>query len=147
MKSIARILHLPSVVQSKFYDATRILFVIDNTNLLFIFILFFSTIRLLSVSPHHRRAILDITQRMQAAYALLHPPQHKDSLYSFKSKRKYTYNTHPWICIILIVACSEIDLSLGKNGSSSGSDLFSRTSAASDRFCTGITTRKTQKVN
>ncbi len=27
MKSIARMVHLPSVVQSEFYDATRILFV------------------------------------------------------------------------------------------------------------------------
>ncbi len=41
--------------------------------------IFFSTIRLLSVSPHQRSAILDITHQTHAAYALLHPPQHKDA--------------------------------------------------------------------
>ncbi len=38
----------------------------------------FITIHLLSVSPRHCSAILDITHRTQAAYALLHPPQCKD---------------------------------------------------------------------
>ncbi len=41
--------------------------------------LFFSTIHLHSVSPRQRSAILDITHRTQAAYALLYPPQHKDA--------------------------------------------------------------------
>ncbi len=51
MKSIARVVHLPSVVQSEFYEATRILFVCKenkNNN-------FFSTIRLLiTVAPFLR---------------------------------------------------------------------------------------------
>ncbi len=45
MKSIVRIVHLPSVVQSEFYEATRILFVCkENKNN------FFSTIRRLCLS-------------------------------------------------------------------------------------------------
>ncbi len=86
MKSIAREVRLPSVVQSEFYEATRILFackVNKNTH-------FFSTIRRLSVSLRHRSAILDFTHRTQAAYALLHPPQCKNALFLLKSMRKYT---------------------------------------------------------
>ncbi len=46
MKSIASEIHLPSVVQSEFYEATRILFVCkENKNKDF-----FSTIRILSVT-------------------------------------------------------------------------------------------------
>ncbi len=41
------------------------------------FVYFFSTIRLLSVSPRQRSAILDITHRTQATYTLLHSPQRK----------------------------------------------------------------------
>ncbi len=44
--------------------------------------------------PRQRSAILDITQRTDAAYCL---PQRKDALFSFKLKRKYMYNTHPCI--------------------------------------------------
>ncbi len=47
-----------------------------------------TTIRRLSFSPRHCSAILDITHWMQVAYALLHLPQCKDKLFSFKSKRK-----------------------------------------------------------
>ncbi len=81
MKSIARVVHQPSVVQSEFYEATRILFVCKenkNNN-------FFSTIRLLSASPHHRSAIFEILHRTQALYALLYPPKCKDVLFSLKS--------------------------------------------------------------
>ncbi len=46
------------------------------------------TICLLSFSPRHCSAILDITHWMQVAYTLLHLPQCKDKLFSFKSKRK-----------------------------------------------------------
>ncbi len=53
---------------------------------------FLSTIRLLCVSLHHRSTILEIMHRTQAA--LLYPPQWKDEIFSFKSKRKYTWNTH-----------------------------------------------------
>ncbi len=75
MKSIARVVHLPSVVQSEFYEATRILFVRkENKNNDF-----FSTICLLSVSPRQRNAILDITHRTQVVYALLYPLQCKDA--------------------------------------------------------------------
>ncbi len=53
MKSIVRVVHLPSVVESEFYNATRILFVCkENKNNYF-----FSKMCLLSVSPHHRSAI------------------------------------------------------------------------------------------
>ncbi len=66
MKSIVRILHLPSVVQSEFYEATRILFVRkenkNNNNIII------STICLLSVSPHHLSAILEIIQWTQTAF-------------------------------------------------------------------------------
>ncbi len=79
---------MPSVVQSEFYEATRILFVrkknLNNDNF------FFSTIRLLSVSPRQHSAILDITHRTQAAYALLHLPQWKKSLICiFFAYKKY----------------------------------------------------------
>ncbi len=86
LKSIAREVHLPSVVQSEFYEATIILFVCKENKKND----FFSTIRLFSVSPRQRSTILYITDRTQAAYALLHPPQCKDVLFSFKSNRKYT---------------------------------------------------------
>ncbi len=36
-------------------------------------------LQFVSVSPHQRSAILDITHQTHAAYALLHPPQHKDA--------------------------------------------------------------------
>ncbi len=49
--------------------------------------------RLLSISPHHRSAIL----WTQTAYALLCQPQHKDALLSFKSKCKYTYKMYPFV--------------------------------------------------
>ncbi len=63
------------MVQSELYEATRISFAHnENKNKDF-----FLTIRLLSVSPRHRSAILDIAHRTQAAYALLYPPQHKDA--------------------------------------------------------------------
>ncbi len=78
MKSIAREVHLPAVVQSEFYEATRILFVHKEkkiTNNLF------STICLLSVSPRHRSAILNITHRTHAAYALLHPPRMQECVF------------------------------------------------------------------
>ncbi len=42
---------------------------------------FFSTIRLLSVSPHHRSGILNITHRTHAAYALLHPPRTQECVF------------------------------------------------------------------
>ncbi len=55
MKNIAREVHLPSVVQSEFYEATRIHFVRkENKNNDNFFQQFIS-------SPHHRSAILDIT--------------------------------------------------------------------------------------
>ncbi len=57
MKSITRILHLPSGVQSEFYEATRILFICKENNC------FFLTIRLFSVSPRHHSAILEIMHR------------------------------------------------------------------------------------
>ncbi len=65
MKHIVRVVHLPSVVQSEFYNVTRTLFVRkENKNN-------DSTIRLLSVSPRHRSAILEIIPWTQVAYALL----------------------------------------------------------------------------
>ncbi len=54
---------------------------------------FFSTIRLLSVSPHNSNAILEIIHWTQTVYALLYQPQHKDALFSFKSKRKQMQKT------------------------------------------------------
>ncbi len=86
MKSIVRVVHLPSVVESEFYNATRILFVCkENKNNYF-----FSKMCLLSVSPRHHSAILGIIHWTQAAYALLYQPCCTDALLSFKSKRKYT---------------------------------------------------------
>ncbi len=64
---------LSSVVQSEFYEATRIHFLRKknkNNDL-------FSTIHLLSVSPRQCSAILDITHRTHAAYALLYGTQGK----------------------------------------------------------------------
>ncbi len=50
---------------------------------------FFSTICFnFSVSSRQNSAILDITHWTHAAYALLHPPQCKDALFSFKPKHK-----------------------------------------------------------
>ncbi len=86
MKSIARVVHLPSVVQSEVYEATRILFVCKenkNNDL-------FSTIRLLSVSPRHRSTILDITHPTQAAHALLYRPW-----------RCFSYFSEPRQCYLL----------------------------------------------
>ncbi len=57
-KSIARVVHLPSVVQSEFYEATRILFVRKENKSYN----FFSTTFLLSVSPRQQSTILDITK-------------------------------------------------------------------------------------
>ncbi len=71
MKDIVRIVHLPSVVQSELYEATRILFVRKENKIM--------TIRLLCVSPCQRSAILEIIHWTQTAYALLYQPQHKDA--------------------------------------------------------------------
>ncbi len=40
-------------------------------------------------SPHYRSTILEIIHWTQTAYDLLYQPQHKDVLFSFKSKRKH----------------------------------------------------------
>ncbi len=66
MKSIARLVHLSSVIQSEFYEATRIIFVRkENKNKTF------SINNSSPLCPRQRSAILDITQRTHAAYALL----------------------------------------------------------------------------
>ncbi len=87
MKSIIRVVHLPSVVQSEFYEATRILFVCkenkNNDEKI-------STICLLSVSLCQCSAILESIRWTQTAYVVLCQSQHKDALFSFKSKHKYT---------------------------------------------------------
>ncbi len=74
MKSIARVVHQPSVVQSEFYEATRILFVCKenkNNN-------FFSTIRLLiTVAPFLRFC----TERKHCTLFCIH--LNKDVLFSF----------------------------------------------------------------
>ncbi len=70
MKGIAREVHLTSVVQSELYEATRILFVRKENKCTTFFS--FSTNHLLSVSPHQRSVILDITHQTQAAYSLFH---------------------------------------------------------------------------
>ncbi len=85
MKSKAREDYLPSVVQYEFYEEPRLLFVRKENKNNDVF----STNRLLSASPRQRRATSDTTHQKQAAYALLHLPQRKDVLFSFKSKRKY----------------------------------------------------------
>ncbi len=87
MKSFARVVHLPSVVQYELYEAMRILFVRkENKNN------FFQQI-VSSRSPRHRGAILDITHRTQAAYRV-------------NARMRYCYsnqsvNTHR-ICILAL---------------------------------------------
>ncbi len=78
MKNIARVVHLPSVVQSDFYEATRILFVRKENKNNYFFEQF------VSLSPRNCSVILNITHRTQAVYALLHQLQCKDAL--LKSK-------------------------------------------------------------
>ncbi len=71
MKSIAKIVHLSSVVQSDCYEATRILFVRkENTNNDYI---------QQFISCCHRSAILKNIRWMHIAYALLCQPCHKDT--------------------------------------------------------------------
>ncbi len=67
IKTIVRIVHLPSVVQSEFYEATRILFIRKENKNNDIY----STIRLLSVSLCQRSAILESIRWTQSAYAIL----------------------------------------------------------------------------
>ncbi len=74
MKSIVRIV-LPSVVQSAFYDATRILFV-RKENLQKLFSNSSSPLCL----SRQRSSILEIIHWTQTVYALLYPPQHRDAL-------------------------------------------------------------------
>ncbi len=68
-KSIVRVVYLPSVVQSEFYS----LFCMQRKKIND------STIRLLSVSPLHRSAILEIIHWTQNAYTLLYQSQYKDT--------------------------------------------------------------------
>ncbi len=80
MKYIIKIVNLPSVVQSEFYEATQLLFVRkENKNNNFIQQCF---------TPRHRSAILESIHWMQTAYVVLCQPHHTDTLFSFKSKRK-----------------------------------------------------------
>ncbi len=79
MKNIAREVHVPTVVQSELYETTRILFVYKKKKKTKLF----SKICLLYVSPCQQSSILDNTHQTQAAYALLHPPQCKNALFSF----------------------------------------------------------------
>ncbi len=87
IKNIVKIVHLPSVVQSEFYDATRILFVCEENKNNDFFQQFVSSVSL-------RSTILEIIHWTQTAYALLYQPQHKDVLFSIKSKCKYTLSTY-----------------------------------------------------
>ncbi len=67
IKNSVKIVYLPSVVQSEFYDATRILFVRkENKNNDMC-----STIRLLSVSLCKHSAILESIRWTQSAYTIL----------------------------------------------------------------------------
>ncbi len=88
MKSSAKVVHLSSVVQSEFYEATRILFVRkENKHDFFI-----------NSSPLcQRSAILDITHRTQAVYALLYPPQCKDVYSTFIYALMWMKIAHPCI--------------------------------------------------
>ncbi len=73
MKSIIRVVHLPSVVESEFYNATRILFVCkENKNNYFF-----------------QKCVSSLSLHVTVAYALLYEPRRTDALFSFKSKRKY----------------------------------------------------------
>ncbi len=75
MKSIARIVHLPSVVQFELYEATRIPFVRkENKNN------FFSTIHIIDASNG---------RKMRTLFCI-HLNTRRRILFSFKSTRKYT---------------------------------------------------------
>ncbi len=80
MKDIVKIIHLPSVVQSECYEATRILFV-NKENKNYDFTQQFHV----TVAPFWRESI----RWTQTAYAVLCQPHHTDTLFSFKSKRKW----------------------------------------------------------
>ncbi len=67
MKNIVKIVHLSSVVQSQFYEVTRILFVSKESKNNDIY----STICLLSVSLCQRSAILESIRWTQSADAVL----------------------------------------------------------------------------
>ncbi len=65
MKDIIKIVHLPSVVQSEFYEATRILFVCkENEN------------NDLFNNLHHRSAILESIRWMQTAHCSVSAATH-----------------------------------------------------------------------
>ncbi len=66
MKTIIKIVHLPSVVQSEFYEVTRILFVRQENKNNDIY----SAIHLLSVSHHQRSAILESIRWTQSVDAI-----------------------------------------------------------------------------
>ncbi len=83
VKDIVRIVHLPSVVQSEWYEAARTLFLRkENKNNNFIQQLVSST------SLSHCSAILERIHWTQTAYAVLCEPHHTYMLFSFKSKCK-----------------------------------------------------------
>ncbi len=67
MKQIVKIVHLPSVVQSEFYEAMRIVFVRKENKNNDIY----STIHQISVSLCQRSAILKSIRRTQSAHAIL----------------------------------------------------------------------------
>ncbi len=69
MKSITRVVHLPSVVQSEFYKATRILFVRKENKNIFLFQQFVSSLSLLiTVVPFWRLC----TERKQRTLFCIH---------------------------------------------------------------------------
>ncbi len=91
MKSIARILHLPSVVQSDCYAATRILFVWKK-NKNNDFIQHLGTV----TSPLSQRSgILEIIPWTQNVYTLLYQPGYKDESSSLIYALVLTQTAHP----------------------------------------------------
>ncbi len=75
MKSIVRIVHLPSVVQSEFNEATRTLFLRKENK---------TTTLFNNSSPLVQRStILENIRWTQAAYALVCQPRHKDTSSTF----------------------------------------------------------------
>ncbi len=108
MKSIVRIVHLPSVVQSEFNEATRTLFLRKENK---------TTILFNNSSPLLQRStILESIRWTQAAFAVLCQPRHKDALFhSIQIEplmadglfwRCFSYFYGPWQCNLL---CSQWD--------------------------------------
>ncbi len=90
MKSIARIVHLPSVVQSELYEATRILLYTKKIKITFSTICLLCVLKILEI-------ILEIIHWMQTVYALLYDPQNKDMFSKCIYTLIWTKIAHPCV--------------------------------------------------